>query len=266
LKRTAITGRGFTLIELLVVIAIIALLASLLLPAVAKATERAREIHCVNNLHQLGLAFHLYLTDFNDTFPAAHGGALREDWLYYNPALAGPISASPIFKYMGGDTNLLLCPSDRSFKPVKWNPGKYPFSYGLNDGNNAAQPLFPLSAPAAPAGIHALQGEVHFGPSEDQGMASFYEGGPAHHFRVNLIRSPSRKIMLAEGLRLQIDTGSNPGFTIISDELEGSSWWPFNLLATYHGKRGVTCISDGHVEKFTTQEARDGSHVYALAE
>lgn len=62
---------GFTLIELLVVIAIIAILASLLLPSLARAKSKSRQVACLSNLRQIGFGFQLYLPENRERFPDA---------------------------------------------------------------------------------------------------------------------------------------------------------------------------------------------------
>jgi prepilin-type N-terminal cleavage/methylation domain-containing protein/prepilin-type processing-associated H-X9-DG protein len=74
--------RGFTLIELLVVIAIIAVLIALLLPAVQAAREAARRAQCVNNLKQIGLGMHNYISS-NSTFPPGTKGCCWGTWCVF---------------------------------------------------------------------------------------------------------------------------------------------------------------------------------------
>jgi len=61
---------GFTLIELLVVIAIIAILAAILFPVFAQAREKARQTSCLSNLKQIGLAFKMYVQDYDERYPS----------------------------------------------------------------------------------------------------------------------------------------------------------------------------------------------------
>lgn len=93
--------RGFTLIELLVVIAIIAVLIALLLPAVQAAREAARRAQCVNNLKQLGLGVHNYLSSNNvlplgDLYPS--GNIPGNGWSYgWTVSLLPQLEQQPLF-------------------------------------------------------------------------------------------------------------------------------------------------------------------------
>jgi len=93
---------GFTLIELLVVIACIGILASMLLPALAKAKEKGLTTQCISNLKQVGLAMMMYGDENNNLLPPAHGSV---SWDSDDP----PPWPKPMIDYLG-TTNILRCP------------------------------------------------------------------------------------------------------------------------------------------------------------
>lgn len=123
--------RAFTLIELLVVIAIIAILAAMLLPALARAKEKGRQIACLNNLRQLSLSAQMYANDSQGTYPPRYDGVRVTDrW----PA--------KFYDAYGKNVKLLLCPSEVTNAPLTIPgtdtnvPDMAPRSYLINGWND----------------------------------------------------------------------------------------------------------------------------------
>ena len=122
---------GFTLIELLVVIAIIAVLASLLLPALARAKASARSAQCLSQARQLGLAVGLYADENTDEFPRSQHSAFAHGQLVWARAVA-PQLGSSILAWTNLLPGLYHCPCDRRTAKLGYGLNVY-FELGPND-------------------------------------------------------------------------------------------------------------------------------------
>lgn len=270
---------AFTLVELLVIIAIIAILASLLLPALSRAKEEGHRVACMNNLHQLGLAMQMYWGDNNDISPAANHAKLawKSDWVYwddYNFAFylnrkeyAPPLPGA-LMTYLGKPTpRLLWCPSDRTLPRYVRSPFSFP-QYVKNQGYMFS---YGLSSPAA-----AMFGGTPAGP--ERGMASIIESSgdglnaPSYRenyfffFKATSIRSPSQKILFADK-RMTYEMAETE-FDELSKRLvnayvlfDSSAWyWPYDELTKRHHGKGNVAFADGHVETVRPEFAEKPEH------
>lgn len=135
---------GFTLIELLVVVSIIALLISIMLPALSKARESSRRVACASNLHQIGLGIGIYAVQNNDFLPyfAAEDRPRLQTSYWLNSTIylwgdPGPAEKNPRLLNKAIGTSVFQCPSDKSNRNQMFPDGVYASvgnSYPYNSG------------------------------------------------------------------------------------------------------------------------------------
>ena len=209
-------NRAFTLVELLVVIAIIAILSSLLLPALMRAKGKAQGASCQGNLRQLYASWTMYADDNGGALvPNPEGGLPEKAWVGGNMGVAAD-SANPVFIQQA-----LLGPYSRSPRIYKC-PGD-------------------RSGHSRSVSINARMGRPE---AFDDGFVLFRKQGE--------VRRPSEYFVFIDENSASIDDGHfKMELTFAYGDIR---IWDYP--GSYHDKRGSLCYADGHAESRRWQDSR----------